>query len=86
MHCKRMTANRGPSWPTFLTFLTCLGNVPHCSTFPTFLWDWSHLFEYFYRLFTIEINSAIANNLKPLGMMKMQCVTIYPNIYECVSD
>ena len=46
----------------------------------------SHLAEYLFRLFTIEINSAIANNLKPIGMMKMQCVTIYPNIYECVSD
>ena len=34
------------------------------------------------RLFTIEKNSAIANSLKPIGMMKMQCVTVYPNIYE----
>ena len=41
---------------------------------------------YFVRLFTIDITSAIANNLKPIGMMKMPCVTIYPNIYECVSD
>ena len=40
----------------------------------------------FFQLFTIEIKSAIANNLKTNGMMKMQCVTIYPNIYECVSD
>ena len=40
----------------------------------------------FFRLFTIEINSAIANNLKTIGMMKMQRVTIYRNIYECVSD
>ena len=39
-----------------------------------------------FRLFTIEINSAIANNLKPIGLMEMQCVTIYSNIYECVSD
>ena len=23
---------------------------------------------------------AIANNRKPIGMMKMQCVTIYPNV------
>ena len=46
----------------------------------------SHLAEYFFRLFTIKINSAIANILKPLGIMKMQCVTIYLNIYECVSD
>ena len=46
----------------------------------------SHLAEYFFRLFTIEINSAILNNLKPIGMMKMHCVTIYLNIYECVSD
>ena len=46
----------------------------------------SHSAEYFFRLFTIEINSAIANSLKPIGMMKMQCVTIHPNIYECVSD
>ena len=46
----------------------------------------SHLAKYFFRLFTIEINSAIANNIKPIEMMKMQCVTIYPNIYECVSD
>ena len=40
----------------------------------------------FFRLFTIEINSAIANDRKPIGMIKMQCVTIYANIYECVSD
>ena len=46
----------------------------------------SHLAEYFFRLCTIEINSAIANNLKLIGMMKMQCVTLYPNIYECVSN
>ena len=26
------------------------------------------------------------SNLKPIGMMKMNYVTIYPNIYECVSD
>ena len=42
--------------------------------------------EYIFRWFTIEINSIIANNLKSIGMMKMQCVTIYPNIYECVFD
>ena len=24
--------------------------------------------------------------MQPIGMMKMQCVTIYPNIYECVPD
>ena len=46
----------------------------------------SNLAEYFLQLFTIEINSAIANNLKPIGMMKMLCVIIYENIYECVSD
>ena len=40
----------------------------------------------FFRLFTMEINSAIANNPKPIGMVKMQCVTIYPNICECVPD
>ena len=40
----------------------------------------------FFRLFTIEINPAIENNLKPIGMMKMQCVIIYSNIYECVCD
>ena len=40
----------------------------------------------FFRLFTREIKSTIANNLKPIGMMKTQSVTIYPNIYECVSD
>ena len=40
----------------------------------------------FFRLFTIAINSAIANNLKPIEMMKMQCETIYPNSYERVSD
>ena len=41
-----------------------------------------------FRLFLIEINSAIANNLKSIRMMKMQCVTIaiYPKIYKCVSD
>ena len=36
----------------------------------------------FFLLFTIEINSAIANNRLPIGMMKMQRVTIYPNIYD----
>ena len=46
----------------------------------------SHLAEYCFRLFTIELNPAIANNLKPIRMMKMQYVTIYPNTYECVSD
>ena len=46
----------------------------------------SHLAEDFFRLFTIDINSAIANNLKPIAMMKMQCVTVYPNICECVLD
>ena len=46
----------------------------------------SHLAEYFFGLFTIALNSAIANDLKPIGMMKMQCVTVYPNIYECASD
>ena len=46
----------------------------------------AHLSEYFFRLFKIEIHSAISNNLKPIGMMKMQCVTIYPNIYECISE
>ena len=45
-----------------------------------------HLAEYVFRLFTLEINSAIANNLKPIGMMKTQRETVYPNIYECVSD
>ena len=33
-----------------------------------------------------RINSADAINLKLIGIMKMQYVTIYPNIYECVSD
>ena len=33
-----------------------------------------------------EINSGIANYLKAIGMMKMHYVTIYLNIYECVSD
>ena len=46
----------------------------------------SHLAEYFFRLFTIKIKSAIANNRKPIEIMKMQCVTIFPNIYECFSD
>ena len=46
----------------------------------------SQLAEYFVRLFMIEINSAIVNNLKPIGMMKMQCITIYLNIKECISD
>ena len=32
------------------------------------------------------MNSAIVNNLKPIGIMKMQCETVYPNIYACVSD
>ena len=46
----------------------------------------SHLAIYFFWLFKIEINAAIANNLKPIWLMKMQCETVYPNIYECVSD
>ena len=46
----------------------------------------SHLAKYFFRLFMIEMNSAIANNLKHIGLMKRQCVTIHLNIYECVSD
>ena len=45
-----------------------------------------HLADYFLGLFTIQVNSAIANNLKPMGMIKMQLVIIYPNIYACVSD
>ena len=39
-----------------------------------------------FRLFTIEINSANANNLRLIGMMKIQCVTVYPNNYERVFD
>ena len=46
----------------------------------------SHLVEYFFRLFATEINLAIANNLEPIGIMKLQCETVYPNIYECVFD
>ena len=38
------------------------------------------------RLFTIEINSAIMNNLKPIKKMKMQCEAVYPNSHECVFD
>ena len=34
-----------------------------------FLKPRSHLTEYFFRLFTIEINSAIAHNPKPIRMM-----------------
>ena len=45
-----------------------------------------HMAECLLRLSTIEINSAIANNLKPIGMIKMLCVAIYPNIYQCASD
>ena len=54
-----------------------------------FLYDYlvtSPLSRIFFRLFTKEINPAIANNPKPIGMIEMQYVTIYPNIYECVSD
>ena len=36
----------------------------------------------FFRLVTIEINSAIANNPKPIGMMKMQCVGPCFPLYE----
>ena len=43
----------------------------------------SHLAEHFSRLLTIEIKSMIVNNLKPIEMMKMQCVTININIYGC---
>ena len=63
----------------YLCFTTCR---LHTSWF---LKPRSLLAEYLFRLFTIEINSAIANNLKPIGLMKMQCVTIYPSIYEWVS-
>ena len=38
------------------------------------------------RLLYDRDNSAIANNVKPIGIMKKQCETVYPNIYECVSD
>ena len=46
----------------------------------------SHLAEYFFRLFTIEIHSAIPNNLKPIGMMEMQCVTIriFTNVFPII--
>ena len=39
-----------------------------------------HFDEYSFRLFTIEIYLAIAKNLKQIGMMKMQCVTMYLHI------
>ena len=29
---------------------------------------------------------TVLEALKPIGMMKMQYVTVYPNIYECASD
>ena len=41
----------------------------------------SHLAEYIFRLFTIEINSANANNRNDKNT-----ICDYPNIYECVSD
>ena len=44
----------------------------------------SHLAENNFRLSTIDINSAIANNLKPIGMMEMQCVTMYPNVFPII--
>ena len=40
----------------------------------------------FFRLFSTAINSAIANNPQPIGMMEMLCVTIYPNVNERVSN
>ena len=42
-----------------------------------------------YRILFFPIahdRDAIANNLKQIGMMIMQCMSIYPNIYERVSD
>ena len=41
----------------------------------------SHLAEYIFRLFTIEINSANANNRNDKNT-----ICDYPNINECVSD
>ena len=46
----------------------------------------SHMVDYCFRLFTVEINLVIARNLKPIGMIKMQGVTIYLNINERISD
>ena len=44
---------------------------------------WSRSQNIFFRLFMMEINSAI---MKPIRNMKMQWEIVYPNIYECVSD
>ena len=46
-----------------------------CSLSPGPTWP-----NIFFQLFTMEINSAFANNLKSIVLMKIQCVTIYPNI------
>ena len=37
-----------------------------------------------FRLFTIVINSVIVNHLQPIGMIKLQCVNVFPKIFECV--
>ena len=39
----------------------------------------------FARLFTKMINSAIENSLIPIGMMKIECETIYPIVVSTVS-
>ena len=39
------------------------------------------LAECFPIVYDIEINSAIANNIKPIIMMELLCVTVNPNIY-----
>ena len=40
--------------------------------------------KYVFRLFTIEINLAIGNNLKPTEIKKIQCETIYPTKFTNV--
>ena len=83
----RYQCNGGYSRSTKHSEISCLssekwsGVIPTCKLSPG-----PALPKTFSRLFTTEINSAIANYLKSTGMMKIQCMTIYPNIYKCVTD
>ena len=45
----------------------------------------SHSVEYFFTIVHDIDKFSNRKNLKPIGMMKMH-TTVYPNIFECVSD
>ena len=73
---------------SFFQYIECDLVSYHKTHTPTYIKSRSHMVDYCFRLFTVEINNYLSNarNLKPIGMIKMQGVTIYPNIYEYVSD